>query len=162
MTLATVVLGVLALGMLAYAWMKGDGSHLKGITFGWQTMRRTAPLLIIAFVIVGYVEALEPQELIRRWIGPESGLSGLVLAEGVGMLLPGGPYAVFPIIAVLYEAGAGLAPTITLITSWATLAFISVSFELPFMGWRFTAVRWGLGLVIPLIVGIAARLLFGG
>jgi uncharacterized membrane protein YraQ (UPF0718 family) len=161
-TLATAVLVVLALAMLAYAWMQGDGSHLKGIEFGWQTMRRTAPLLLIAFVIVGYVEALGPEDLIQRWIGPESGLGGILLAEGLGMLLPGGPYAVFPIIAVLYQAGAGLAPTITLITSWATLALISVSFELPFMGWRFSAVRWGLGLVIPLVAGIAARLLFGG
>jgi uncharacterized membrane protein YraQ (UPF0718 family) len=162
MTLATAILVVLALALLAYAWMQGDGSHLKGIQFGWQTMRRTALLLLIAFAIVGYVEALGPEDLIRRWIGPGSGLSGILVAEGVGMLLPGGPYAVFPIIAVLYQAGAGLAPTITLITSWATLAFISVSFELPFMGWRFTAVRWGLGLGIPLVAGIAARLLFGG
>jgi uncharacterized membrane protein YraQ (UPF0718 family) len=161
-TVATLVLVVLALAMFAYAWRKGDGSHVKGIEFGWQTMRRTAPLLLVAFVIVGYVEALGPEALIQQWIGPESGLSGILLAEGVGMLLPGGPYAVFPIIAVLYQAGAGIAPTITLITSWATLAFISVSFELPFMGWRFTAVRWGLSLIIPLAAGIAARLLFGG
>jgi uncharacterized membrane protein YraQ (UPF0718 family) len=161
-TLATLILVALALVMLIYAWTKGDGSHLKGIQFGWQTMLRTAPLLLVAFVIVGYVEALGPEDLIRRWIGPDSGLGGILLAEGVGTLLPGGPYAVFPIIAVLYQAGAGIAPTITLITSWATLALISVSFELPFMGWRFSAVRWGLGLVIPLVAGIAARLLFGG
>lgn len=162
MTLATIVLVVLALVLLVYAWLQHDGSHVDGIKFGWQTVRRTAPLLLVAFVIVGYVEALGPENLVRQWIGPESGLSGILLAEVVGVLLPGGPYAVFPIIAVLYEAGAGIAPTITLITSWATLAFISVSFELPFMGWRFTAVRWGLGLLIPLVAGIAAELLFGG
>jgi len=81
--------------------------------------------------------------------------------RSIGLLLPGGPYVVFPLIAVLYRAGAGIGPAVTLVTSWATLALISVTFELPFMGWRFTAVRWGLGLIVPLIAGAAAQVLFG-
>jgi hypothetical protein len=36
----------------------------------------------------------------------------------------------------------------------------SVTFELPFMGWRFTAVRWGLGLVVPFLAGLLAQLIF--
>jgi len=162
MTLATIVLIVLALILLGYAYLQQDGSHIEGIKDGWKTLKRTAPLLLSAFVIVGYVEVLSPQDLIQHWIGPQSGLSGIAIAEGVGLLLPGGPYAVFPIIAVLYGAGAGLGPTITLVTSWATLAFISVSFELPFMGWRFTVVRWGLSLMVPFLAGLSVRLLFGG
>ena len=79
-----------------------------------------------------------------------------------GMLLPGGPYVVFPLIAALYRAGAGLGPVVVLVTSWAMLALLNFSFEWPFMGWRFTAVRWGLGLVFPLLAGGAAQLIFGG
>jgi uncharacterized membrane protein YraQ (UPF0718 family) len=63
---------------------------------------------------------------------------------------------------VLYQAGAGIGAAVALVTSWAMLALISVSFELPFMGWRFTAVRWGLGLIFPILAGAAAQLLFGG
>ena len=76
------------------------------------------------------------------------------------MLLPGGPYVVFPLIAVFYGAGAGLGPAVTLVTSWATQALLTITFELPFMGWRFTAIRWGLGLVVPVLAGAAAHLLF--
>ncbi len=161
MTVATIILAVLAAGLLVYAWQQGDGSHRRGLTLGWQTLRRSLPLLLAAFAIVGYVNVLSPQELVQTWLGPESGWSGLLLAEGIGVLLPGGPYVVFPLIAVLYQAGAGIGAAVTLVTSWATLAFISVSFELPFMGWRFTAVRWGLGLSVPLIAGATARLFFG-
>lgn len=162
MIVATVVLIVLALALLGYAWRRGDGSHRRGIRQGWQTLRRTAPLLLIAFIIVGYINVLSPQTLVQRWIGPASGWTGLLLAEGVGVLLPGGPYVVFPLISVLYRAGAGVGPVITLITSWAMLALITVTFELPFMGWRFTAVRWGLGLIFPVLAGAAAQLIFGG
>ena len=161
MNVATALLTLLALALLIYAWRREDGSHRQGLMQGWHTLRRTMPLLIVAFAIVGYVNVLSPQKLVQNWIGPGSGWQGLLLAEGVGMLLPGGPYVVFPLIAALYQAGAGLGPAVTLVVSWATLALISVTFELPFMGWRFTAVRWGLGLLVPLLAGSAAQLLFG-
>ena len=77
------------------------------------------------------------------------------------MLLPGGPYVVFPLIAALYQVGAGLGPAITLVTSWAMLALISVTFELSFMGWRFVAVRWLMALPFPLLIGALAQVLFG-
>ncbi len=147
--------------MWVYAWRRGDGSHRDGVVQGWQTLRRTAALLVLAFVIVGYVNVLSPQDLVQAWIGPESGWSGLLLAEGIGIILPGGPYVVFPLIAALYDAGAGIGQAVTMVTSWATLALLTVTFELPFMGWRFTAVRWGLGLVVPLLAGAVTYLLTG-
>lgn len=159
MSTATLILAILAAGLFVYAWRRGDGSHRRGIKQGWQTLRRTLPLLLVAFAIVGYVEVLSPERLVQAWLGPNSGWNGLLIAEGIGMLLPGGPYVVFPLISVLYQAGAGLGPAVVLVTSWATLALISVTFELPFMGWRFTAVRWGLGLIVPLLAGSLAQLL---
>jgi uncharacterized membrane protein YraQ (UPF0718 family) len=78
------------------------------------------------------------------------------------MLLPGGPYVVFPLIATLFGSGAGMGPTLAMITSWAALALLSVSFELPFLGWRFTLIRLGLGFVVPILVGSAGMLLLNG
>jgi uncharacterized membrane protein YraQ (UPF0718 family) len=161
MNQATLILIVLALGLLIYAWSRGDGSHRKGIVLGWSTLRRTLSLLVVAFVIVGYVNVLGPQDLVQNWIGPGSGWRGLLIGTGAGMLLPGGPYVVFPLIATLYQAGAGLGPTLAIITSWAALALLTVSFELPFLGWRFTLIRLGLGLAVPPLVGLVGGLLFG-
>jgi uncharacterized membrane protein YraQ (UPF0718 family) len=161
MNQATIILSFLAIGTLIYAWRRGDGSHRRGIELGWTTLKRTLPLLVVAFIIVGYVNVLAPQQWVRSWIGPDSGWPGLLIGTGAGMLLPGGPYVVFPLIAALYEAGAGLGPTLAMITSWSALALLTVSFELPFLGWRFSAIRVGLGLLIPPLVGLVGRLLFG-
>lgn len=161
MRTATVLLGLLALALASLAWRRHDGTFTRGVREAWRTTRQTGPLLVIAFLIVGYANVLAPQQLIQAWIGPESGWKGLLLGELVGMVLPGGPYVVFPLIAVLYKAGAGIGPAVTIITSWAMLGLVSVSFELPFMGWRFTAVRWTLGLVFPVVCGFLATLLFG-
>lgn len=161
MTEATLILiGLAAVGMLI-AWRRGDGSARRSVEVGWSTLKRTLPLLIVAFVIVGYVNALEPQTLVRSWIGPGSGIRGVLIGTLAGMLLPGGPYVVFPLIGALYTAGAGMGPTLAMITSWASLALLSVSFELPFLGWRFTLIRLGLGLIVPVLVGAGGMLLSG-
>jgi len=158
---ATALLGVLAAALAWVAWRRGDGSFQQGLTEAWRTVRQTGPLLGIAFLIVGYVQVLAPQQWVQTWIGPESGWRGLLLGEVIGMVLPGGPYVVFPLIAALYRAGAGVGPAVTIITSWAMLGLLSVSFELPFMGWRFTIVRWTLGLGFPVLCGAVATMLFG-
>lgn len=159
MNSATIVLWIIALILLGFTWRKGTDALKRGLKLTWNTTYRNAAVLGIAFVIVGYVAVLSPTELVRHWIGPASGLRGILVAEFVGMLLPGGPYVVFPLIAVLYESGASLAAVITLVTSWSTTALLTLSFELPFMGTRFALIRWGLGLTIPLLAGTAALLL---
>jgi uncharacterized membrane protein YraQ (UPF0718 family) len=159
MTTATISLWVIAVGLTFVAWKKQDGSLRTGINMGWKTLKRNAVILLLAFLIVGFVNVLSPQSLIEKFLGPESGWQGLFLAEMIGMALPGGPYAVFPIIGMIYVSGAGLGPVVTLITSWSMLALLSVTFELPFMGWRFTAVRWGIGLAVPILAGGIAMLL---
>jgi uncharacterized membrane protein YraQ (UPF0718 family) len=162
MTQATLILIALAVLLLAYALYRRDDSHKRGLSLGWATLKRTLPLLLVAFAIVGYVEALAPQELVSQWIGPDSGWLGLAIGTAAGMLMPGGPYVIFPLIAAIYNSGAGLGPTLAMITSWSALALLSVSFELPFLGWRFTVVRLGLGLLVPPLVGLVGMLLFGG
>lgn len=160
MTAATITLWVIAAGLFLFALLKKDGSYRRGVVQGWKTLKRNFWTLLMAFIIVGFVSVLSPQNLIEKYLGPDSGWGGLFLAEGIGMLLPGGPYVVFPIIAVIYTAGAGLAPAVALVTSWAAVALLTVTFELPFMGWRFMVIRWGLGLLAPLAAGAIVMFLF--
>ncbi|MEJ2757480.1 MAG: permease [Anaerolineales bacterium] len=159
MTTAVIVLWLIMLVLGYMAWRKRDGTLKQGTIMGWKTFKRNALILALAFIIVGFVEVLSPQSLIEKYLGPNSGWQGLLLAEVIGMLLPGGPYAVFPIVGVIYAAGAGLGPVVTLVTSYSLLAFLTITFELPFMGWRFTVVRWGMGLFLPLLAGAVAMLL---
>jgi len=159
MKTAVIVLWLIAFGLSYLAWSKKDGSLKKGAQQGWKTFKNNFLILAIAFLIVGFVEVLSPQNLIEQYLGPNSGWEGLLLAEVIGMLLPGGPYAVFPIVGVIYAGGAGLGPMVTLISSYSLLAFLTITFELPFMGWRFTVIRWGIALFVPLLAGAIAMLL---
>ena len=161
MNQATVILVILAALMITQAARRRDGSLRRGLDLSWTTLKRTIPLMLVAFAIVGLVEELAPQEIVRAWIGPGSGIQGIFIGEVAGALLPGGPYVVFPLIAALYQAGAGIGPTLAMITSWSGLALLSAAYELPFLGWRFTLIRMGLASSVPLLVGLLGMIIFG-
>jgi uncharacterized membrane protein YraQ (UPF0718 family) len=161
MNISTLTLSTIAIVMAFIAYRRGKPTLADGLEISLQTIKRTLVLLLLAFSIVGFINMLSPQDLVRQLIGPDSGFVGLLVGVATGMLLPGGPYVVFPLIASLYEAGAGVGPMLAVVTSWASLALLSVSFELPFLGWRFSALRLSLGIFVPLLVGIIGQLLFG-
>ncbi|RLD00751.1 MAG: hypothetical protein DRI65_16165 [Chloroflexota bacterium] len=158
---STIVLWIITLTLFLFSWKQGTDTVKKGAQLAWSTTKKNGLLIILAFIIAGFVTVLSPEDLVTAWIGPNSGWRGIISAEFLGALLPGGPYVVFPIIAILVQAGAGLGPAIALITSWSTQSLLTISFELPFMGWRFTAIRWTTGLLIPLLAGFTAILLWG-
>lgn len=160
MNLAASVLAAIASVMLVLTWRRKDGSLQKGLGLSWNAFRRTAPLLLLAFLIIGFVEVLAPRELITAWIGPETGLQGILIGEIAGILLPGGPYVVFPLIGALYQAGAGFGPILAMVTSWAGLALLTISFELPFLGWRFTVIRLAVTAPFPFLIGLIGHLIF--
>lgn len=161
MNSATIILWCIAGFLFLYSWKEGTSTVKRGGLLAWETTKQNALLIFLAFIIVGFVNILSPDELVKAWIGPNSGWRGIMLAEFIGMMLPGGPYVVFPLMAILFEVGAGFAPVITLVTSWSTQSLLTISFELPFMGWRFTVIRWSMGLMIPLLAGVAAMFIWG-
>ncbi len=161
MNTSTIVLWIITLTLLLFSWKKGADTVKQGTQLAWSTTKKNGLLIILAFIIAGFFNILSPEKLVTAWIGPDTGWQGIISAEFLGTLLPGGPYVVFPIIAILVQAGAGLGPVISLITSWSTQSLLTISFELPFMGWRFTAIRWTIGLLIPLIAGFTAILFWG-
>ncbi len=92
MTLAIFTLLIPAVILFVYAWRRGDGSHRRGLARGWHTLLSVLPLLVLAFTTIGFVSVLLPQEGLQNLMGPDSGWKGLLRAQGMGMLMPGGPY----------------------------------------------------------------------
>ena len=84
-----------------------------------------------------------------------------MVAEAMGILVPGGPYVVLPLISSLSELGTGLGPTVTLFTAWASISLLNSAWEVRFMGLRYTLVRTLLTLIFPALSGFLAQTLFG-
>ncbi|MBI3990399.1 MAG: permease [candidate division NC10 bacterium] len=154
MELSTIVMGLIALILFLVAFSKGQGVALEGLKTGGELLLSVAPRLLFAFAISGLIQVLIPKQFIGRWIGRGSGWKGLLIASIAGVFTPGGPILSFPIVASLYQSGAGMGPLVSYLTSWALLGLHRlIAWEFPLMGPRFVAMRVLVSVLMPPLAG---------
>ncbi|GGK20892.1 hypothetical protein [Salinarimonas ramus] len=153
------VVGLLSLAALValVTGLKRPSSVVPAARFVASQGSALALRLPVALVAAGFLGLLVPQSLVAGSLGAETGLSGILLASLVGCFLPGGPTVTFPLALVFWNAGAGAPQMVALLTAWSVFAFHRLmAFELPIMGWRFTAIRLIASAALPTLAGLAA------
>ncbi|MEM4406748.1 MAG: permease [Candidatus Methanomethylicaceae archaeon] len=149
------VMGLIALVLVILAYRKSPGTAAEGFIQGGKLFLTIFPNLLVGFILAGMIMVLIPREAIVKWVGEESGWRGLIIATILGSVTPGGPFAQFPLVASLYQKGAGIGQVAAYLTSWSILGFNRIIvYEWPFMGIRFVLLRVGTSLIIPSLVGI--------
>lgn len=158
--LAFVFVAAVLGGLAGFASWRRPEAHHEAFVSARGYLGNIAPRLPFALVAAECLGRLLPPEVVSGWIGPGSGMPGVLIASAVGALLPGGPMLAFPLAIALERAGAGPEALVALITAWALIAVNrTLLFELPLLGGRFTAWRLGLCVPLPIVAGAMAGLL---
>ena len=148
---------VAALGCVAYA-RGGEELLRRGLSDGGTLLFRYAILISVSFLAAGLAAAVLPEEWVRRSFGGESGFGGILMATGVGIVTPAGPFVAIPIAAVMIRNGATAGPVVAFISGWSLLALHRfIAWEVPMLGWRFAALRYGACVALPPLAGLIAR-----
>lgn len=160
MTLAiTLLLWTLAVGLAVMAARRSHSLLHDGARNGVVEFLHLIPRLGIGVIGSGYLAEVLPQDLIMRWLGPDSGLAGTALATLAGALTPGGPVVGFSIGATALKSGAGTPQVIAYSIAWALFAFPRiVLYELPTMPARVVWLRAAVSLPLPFLAALAAAL----
>ena len=135
----------------------GRDLPLAGLQSAGRTLWRNLPLLLLSFIIVGLVQVLIPKDLITNWIGARSGIKGVLISCVVGGLVPGAPYAVFPIVATLYKAGASLGSVVGFVSAWALWSISRLPVEMALIDPKPALIRYAITFVVPPIAGLLAQ-----
>ena len=160
MDLFSLVIWVVTLALGLIAFSRPGRLHLQGLKIAWGYFYVLLPRLIAAILVSGFFSVVVPTELVASSIGKESGMKGVLIASLVGGFTPGGPIICFPIVVILYKAGAGIPPLIAFITAWSVFAFHRiVMYEIPVMGIRFAMLRLLSSLILPPLAGILAAII---
>ena len=157
MDTTTLVLAVAAAVLLALAFRRGPSVALDGLLAAWLTLRRNLVLLILGFVLAGLVQVLIPRDLINRWLGDQAGVKGILIGCVVGGLVPGAPYATFPLVASLYQAGASLGAVVGFVSAWALWSVSRLPVEIALIDPRPALIRYAITFVVPPIAGVLAE-----
>jgi uncharacterized protein len=154
--LTAVLVAVVAIAQ----WRGGTELVKQGFASGWDQLLRFGPMIAVSFLAAGFADQLIPSAWVRDQLGADSGLRGIALATGVGILTPAGPFVSMPIAAAMIRTGAGAGPVVAFLSSWSLLAVHRlVAWEVPILGWRMAMLRYAACAVLPIAAGFLARAL---
>lgn len=155
--LALVILLLAGLAFARGGWQEVGAGFRSGI----QILGRESMLLIAAFLTAGLLQALVKKEFITRWLGREAGLKGILLACLGGGLIPGGPYAYYPIAGALLSSGAGLGVLVAFVSAKNLWSISRLPYEFAILGGTITWRRYLITFLIPPLLGLLVEWLFG-
>jgi uncharacterized membrane protein YraQ (UPF0718 family) len=155
------ILLALVLVALVAAFMRGANLPLAGIQASGRLLRSVWIEIALGFVLAGLLEVLLPAQALAQWLGRENMGRGILVGWAAGLILPGGPYMLFPIAANLIRTGAEPGPVIALLTAKTLVSPIRMfTYEAPLLGWPLTLARFIPGVLLPPLLGYVGQWLF--
>ena len=155
MDASLIVLGVLVVAAIMIAARQDPALPLAGLSSALRLLGQVAPALALGFLLAGFIDVLVPPAKLVSWLGGDQNLGrAVLLGWGVGFVMPGGPYVLFPVAAKLYQHGVAPGAIIALITAQTLLSPIRMlTYEAPLLGWPMTCARLIPVLLLPPLVG---------
>ncbi|MBI2829872.1 MAG: permease [Chloroflexi bacterium] len=158
---ALLTLVALLIAALVVAFWKGRWQLV------WTALKQTGRnfrlmwfRILLGITFGGLIQVLVPKDLIAQWLGPASGLKGILIGSYVGLFVSGGPYVILPVIASIYNAGAGPAQVIALLAGGMLHVQGVITWNIPFFGLRLSLAEYLISLVLPPLIGIAGGALY--
>lgn len=145
-----VVLG--CIGLYAYLFATRPEDARASVRNGLALFGRLFTLILAALLIAAAIGTLVPDEAVQSSLGATAGPGGTVLAGLLGGVLPGGPYAVYPIVEGVGAAGAGLGAVLAMLVGYGAVGLGRVPYGLVFFDSKTVALRVTLGIVATVTV----------
>jgi uncharacterized membrane protein YraQ (UPF0718 family) len=155
-----ILLGLVVVALVV-AYLRDAALPLRGLEASGRLVRSVWVELALGFVLAGLIEVLLPQALLTRWLGGERLGQGILVGWAAGLVLPGGPYVFFPVVAKLFRNGADAGPLIALLTAKTLVSPIrTLTYEAPLLGWPLTLARFIPAVLLPPVLGLLGQWLF--
>ena len=157
---STAVIAILAFTAAATVYLRDGRQHFLDVLVSDVSLFGDMLPKVLAGCLIGaFVTLLLPREMVARWVGHESGFTGLLIAAFFGFLLPGGPITIYPVAGAFLVMGADAGAVVAFIVSWTLIGYTrALVWELPFFGADFVIWRMAAALPLPIIAGLLARI----
>ena len=112
-----------------------------------------AAFLPLMFVLIGLIDIWLPRSVIERHVGGASGIKGGLWVILLAMLQAGPLYGAFPVAQLLWKKGCSIRNIFIYLGAFATLKIPMLTFEIGFLGLRFSVLRTL--LTLPVFIAIS-------
>lgn len=109
------------------------------------------------FLLLGLLDVWVPREIMMRFMGPDAGLRGPILAFALGSAAAGPLYGAFPVAGVLMKKGATFHNILIFIGAWSTTKIPMILFEMKALGTRFALARLAIDIIGIALIAFALK-----
>jgi uncharacterized membrane protein YraQ (UPF0718 family) len=143
--------GFLILIGLSYLFDFAAGEKI-GLNF-WIFFKEMILFLPLMFILIGLFDVWVPREKIEKHIGRESGWKGTGLVILLATLQAGPLYGAFPFAYILWKKGCSIRNIFIYLGAFATIKIPMITFEIGFLGLRFSLLRTLITLPVFILIG---------
>jgi uncharacterized membrane protein YraQ (UPF0718 family) len=147
-----VVVG--AIGLYAYLFVTRPADAKAGVRNTVVVFGRLFTLIVAALLIASAIGTLVPTATIKALLGEAAGPQGAILAGLLGGVLPGGPYATYPIIHEIQLKGAGVVGAVAMLVGYGAIGIGRIPYGLVFFDSKTIAIRVTAGIVISIAIAL--------
>ncbi len=105
------------------------------------------------FILIGLADVWISKEKVAKNIGEGSSIKGTVFVILLSMLQAGPLYSAFPVAYLLWKKGTSTRNIFIYIGALSTLKIPLLTYEIGFLGWKFSLIRSL--ITLPIIISIA-------
>lgn len=158
--MAYILWGTMAAALIA-SFLADKKKTLKALKMAGRRLWKITPLFFYVIGLTAVVLALIPPGWVERVLGRESGLSGILLAMGLGSvtMMPG--FVAFPLAAAIKAQGVSYAALAAFTMTLMNVGVVTFPLEKSYLGVRVTLIRNGIGLILAAAVTAVIALTFG-
>ncbi len=154
MNVTTVIINIIAVIGLLIAFAKDGEKAIKSLKIAGKSFIRMLPMVFIIITIIGLLLGFVPPNQISRFVGEQSGMTGILLVGVVGAVLHIPALLSFPLAASLLEEGASVSAVAAFITTLTMIGTITLPLEIKELGKKMAILRNGISFVIAIIIAL--------
>ena len=104
------------------------------------------------FILIGLGDVWISKEKVEKHIGENSGVKGIIYVILLSMIQAGPLYGAFPVTYLLWKKGASIRNIFIYIGAFCTIKIPMLTFEIGFLGWKFSLLRTVLTLPVIFLI----------
>jgi len=126
----------------------------------WVFVKEMILFLPVMFILIGLGDVWISKEKAEKHMGEGSGVKGILMVIVMSMAQVGPLYGAFPVAYLLWKKGASVRNIFIYLGAFCTIKIPMLTFEIGFLGWKFSLIRTLLSLPIIILIAIAMEKYF--
>jgi len=120
----------------------------------WGFLKEMLIALPVMFILIGLFDVWVSKEKVQKHIGDASGIKGILLVMLLAFVQAGPLYAAFPVAYILKKKGTSSVNIFIYLSSYTMAKVPMLTFEIGFLGLKFSLLRLILSIPIFILIGI--------